>query len=166
MVVADFVEPAAALTDGSGLDEVEVTRGVSLQVEDEFVEVLRRLEFEIEDVVAVRLAVAVRVAEFPKAVTAGDEHLAVHDLEAERMVKSGGETTPGDLGELVINAGGHEDVAVESGDHGATIGQEVEGRGEHRRLPRIGHRQADVVDHVRLAGFGGELAGRLDGLRP
>jgi len=66
VVVADFVEPAAALTDGSGLDEVEVTRGISLQVEDELMEVLRRLELEVEDVVAVRLAVAVRVAELPR----------------------------------------------------------------------------------------------------
>ena len=82
------------------------------------------------------------------------------------MVEPGGETTPGDLGELVINAGGHEDVAVESGDHGATIGQEVEGRGEHRRLPRIGHRQADVVDDVRLADFFGQLPRSLNSLRP
>ena len=138
-MVADLVEPAAALADGAGLDEVEVACGVSLQVEDELMEVLRGLQFEVEHIVAVRLTVAVRVAELPEAVAAGDQDLAVHDLEAERMIEAGGEATPGDLGESVVDARGHEDVAVESGDHRATIRQEVEGRGEHRRLPRIGH---------------------------
>ena len=62
MVVADLVEPAAALTDGSGLDEVEVTRGISLQVEDELMEVLGDHDVEVERLVSVGLAVTVGVA--------------------------------------------------------------------------------------------------------
>ena len=103
MMVADLVEPAATLADGSSLDEVEVARGVALEVEDILVEVLRGLQFEIEDVIAVRLAIAVRIAELPKTIAAGDEDLAVHDLEAERMIESGGETAPSHLVEFIID---------------------------------------------------------------
>ena len=102
-MVADLVEPSAALTNRSGLDEVKISRGVALEVEDVLVEVFRGLQFEIEDVIAVRLAVAVRIAELPKTIAAGDEHLAVHDLEAERMIESGGETAPSHLVEFIID---------------------------------------------------------------
>ena len=165
-MVTDLVEAAATFAHGAGLDVIEVTSGVRLQVEYELMEVLRDHHVEVESLIGVGFAVAIRVAEFPDAIAAGDVDFAVHDLKSEGMVQAGGETTPGDLGQFVVDARGDENVAMERTDDGAAVGQEVEGRREHLSLPGIGHGELDVIDDVRLADLLGELAGGLDGLGP
>ena len=166
MMVADLIETPTSLADRAGLDDVEIAGRVGLQVEGELVEIPGDHEVEIEYLVGVALAVAVRITELPDAIAAGDIDLTVHDLEAERVIETGSEATPGDLLEFVIDAGGDEDVAMEGADHRAAIRKKIEGRREHLSLPGIGHREFHVVDDVRLTGLIRELAGRLDRLGP
>ena len=122
VVVANLVEAAAALADRTGLDEVEVAGGVGLQVEDELVEILRDHHVEVEGLIGIALAVAVRVAQFPDTVAARDEDFPVHDLEPKGMIQAGGETTPSHLRQVVVDARGDEDVAMEGADDGAAVG--------------------------------------------
>ena len=82
------------------------------------------------------------------------------------MVETGGETTPGDLRQGFVEAGGDEDIAVERGHDYPAIRQEVERRGVERGFPRIGFRELDPVDHVGLADLRREFARGLDRLRP
>ena len=139
VVVADLVETPTTLTDGTSLDDVEIAGGVRLEVESELVEILGDHQIEVEGFVGVAFAVAIRVAQLPEAIAAGDIDLAVHDLEAERVIESGSKTTPSDLLQFIIDTRRDEDVAMEGTDDRAPIRQKVEGRREHRRLPGIGH---------------------------
>ena len=103
MVVADFIKASATFTDRSGLDEIEISCGVGLQIEDELVEVLCHHHIEVKGFVSVALAVAIGVTEFPDAIAASNVDFTPHDLQPERMIKTSGKPTPGDVRQPGIN---------------------------------------------------------------
>ncbi len=57
-------------------------------------------------------------------------------------------SAPGDFLQGFIDARSDPDVAMEGAHRRGTVGQDVQGRGEHRRLPRILLRQPDAVQDV------------------
>ena len=85
----------------------------------------------VEALVEVGLAVVVEVVQPRELAAFEDDDLAVHHLQAERLIQPGGEALPGARRGLLVHR--HEpDVAVAGADGDAAVGEEVEAGAEEQ----------------------------------
>ena len=120
----------------------------------EFAHVGRLREGVGEEVMDVRLAVAVRIAEAPDAVAVEDEDLVVSDGAGHRLVQAGGEASPGHVRRADLQAAGQPDVAVEGDDDRGAVLAELDVARTDGAFPGILDRQADMIDGEGLGAFG------------
>ena len=105
-----------------------------------------------EELMDVGFTVAVRIAESPDAIAVEDEDLFVADGAGHRLVESGGETAPGDVGGALLESAGEPDIAVEGDDNRRAIFEELNVTGTHGALPGVVDGEGDVVDDVGVLG--------------
>src|SRR5687768_15691111 len=74
----------------------------------------------------------------------------VDDLEAERLIKSGRETLPGNVLEVVVEPAHAPDVPVNSGNCSVAIVEEIVAASEEKRVPFVFVGNGDGIDGERI----------------
>ena len=112
--------------------EKEAPVGSLLKIEDELVEIRRDGNVVVEVLVEGRFADAVGIAQDRDLIAPEHVDLPVHDLHPQRLKQAGGEALPGEVIELVIDAGDEPDVAAPGADGGVfAVGKEIKSADPH-----------------------------------
>ena len=117
----------------AGLEEVEVALRVGFEAGVVGVFAAAGVPVVVEALVEVGLAVVVEVVQARELAAFEHDDLAVHDLQAERLVQPGGEALPGAGAGLLVH-GDEPDVAVAGADRDA--GRRAGSRARCRRTGR------------------------------
>ena len=106
-----------------------------------------------EELVHVRFAVAIRVAQPPDAVAIECVDLVAADRDGQRLVQPRGETAPACHVAGFVQTAHEPDVAVERDQDSRAVAQELNVPGTHVASPRVLDRQLDVVHDERRLGL-------------
>src|SRR2546429_6270499 len=127
---------------------------------------LRESLDEIAEVfVEIRFAVAIFVAQSRDLIATKHINLVVDNFKSERLVKSGGETFPGQLGQLVVNACDFPDIAVNRTNVSCAVAGEVHAGKKHERVPGIVIRDGECINGER-AGVGRNMTSGFESGEP
>src|SRR5580765_5828379 len=111
---------------GRTFAEVEIARGVSVQVESELVIIIGYHHVVVKILVEVSFTILVQIVQAIDLVATSDIDRIVDDLQPERLKHPGGKPLPRQLVELVVDAGNNPNVTVKSANRRAAIREEVE----------------------------------------
>src|SRR5262245_14937925 len=132
------------------LGVVKVPVGTELQVVRELVEVFADQGVVIEVLVEVRLSISVQIAKARDLVAAQHVDLFLDDLQAQRLKKPGGDTSPAEVCEGTIQPRDNPDITAPGRNGRApSIGEEIHTSETHPGMPRIGLRSGEFIDGVR-----------------
>src|ERR671923_2208530 len=115
---------------------IKISRGIGPEAGDVVVAVGGTFDEVAEVFVKIRLAIAVLVPQTRDLITAEHVNLVVGDLEAERLVKAGGEALPEKSLQSAVDARHAPDIAMNRADIRRTVGGKVNSGEEHQAPPR------------------------------
>ena len=128
---------------------VEVSIGGELEVEGEFVEMLRDLMIVVEILVEIRLAVPVQVAQDRDLVAAEHVNVAIDNGKAQRLEHAAGDPLPGQFFERLADAIHDPHVPAPGADcRAAVIFEKIEPAEAQPRAIGIVNRMGEDVDGI------------------
>ena len=139
----------------AGLGIIQVARLIGLQTHGEFVEVLGDLVVVVEIADEIHLSVAVEILEPRDLIAARDEKILASIFDPQWLEQTAHDPFPPKGRRGRIRQAFHPpDIAIPSAHHGGTaIGREIKASRAHPTLPRVLHRQREVVGNKRAIGF-------------
>ena len=139
----------------AGLGIIQVARLIGLQTHGEFVEVLGDLVVVVEIADEIHLSVAVEILEPRDLIAARDEKILASIFDPQWLEQTAHNSFPPQGRRGRIRQAFHPpDIPVPRAHHGGTaIGREIKAPRAHPTLPRVLHRQREVVGNKRAIGF-------------
>jgi hypothetical protein len=108
---------------------------------------LRDLVVAIETLVIVGLTIAVEIAEADDLIAARDVDQSVHDFQSEWLEEPRRDALPRQTSARVVDSADSPDVTVPRADGGGSAAvEEIETAGSDQTMPRIFHRDCEVID--------------------